>query len=265
MYEQHWGLTCLPYQNLPDPSVFFASGQHQRALGLLRYAVQHDKGAALLTGEIGCGKTTLTRTFILQLPEDRYDVGVLTNPALPPRDFLEELNLQLGITQGGGSQAELLRALNGHLLRNAERDKTTVLIVDEGQGISDPAVFESLRLLLNFQLNDRFLVALVLVGQPELVERIAGIPQFDQRIAIRCHLGPLDADEAAQYIVFRLKKAGASRGIFTEEAVRLLHQAARGIPRSLNTLCDLCLLEGYAAKAPSVDGALVRRVLQTHR
>ncbi len=265
MYEQHWGLTGLPYQNLPDPSVFFPSTQHKRALGLLRYAVQHDKGAALLTGEIGCGKTTLTRTFILQLAEDRYDVGVVTNPSLPPREFLEEINIQLGITPGSAGQAELLRALNGHLMHNSERGKTTVLIVDEGQVISDPAVFESLRMLLNFQLNDRFLMAVVLVGQPELVARIAAIPPFDQRIAIRCHLGPLDAEETAHYIVFRLKKAGAARGIFTEEAVRLIHQAARGIPRNVNNLCDLCLLEGYAAKATAVDAALVRRVLQAHR
>jgi type II secretory pathway predicted ATPase ExeA len=181
LYEQYWGLTGLPYQNLPDPSIFFPSGQHKRALGLLRYAVQYDKGAAL---------PTLTRTFLLQLPDDRHDAGVLTNPALPPRDFLEEITLQLGI---------------------------------------------------------------------------AGLPQLDQRIAIRCHLGPLDADEAAQYIALRIKKAGASRGVFSDEALRLLHQAARGIPRSLNTLCDLCLLEGFAAKAMSVDGALVRRVLQASR
>ncbi len=264
MFEKYWGLAALPFQNLPDPAVFFPSSQHRRALARLLYAVQNDKGAALLTGEIGCGKTTLTRAFTLHLAEDTYDVGVVTNPSLPPRDLLDEINAQLGIS-GSGDKLDLLRALNGHLMRNRERGKTTVLIVDEGQGITDPAVFEELRMLLNFQLNDRFLLALVLVGQPELQERIAAIPQLDQRIAVHCHLGPLGVEESIQYVAFRLKKAGATRGLFTEEALRLIHQQARGIPRSLNTLCDLCLLEGYAAKATAVDAAIVRRVAQLSR
>ncbi len=264
MFEKYWGLATLPFQNVPDPNIFFPSSQHRRALARLLYAVQHDKGAALLTGTIGCGKTTLTRAFILQLAENKYDVGVVTNPSLPPRDFLDEINLQLGVSSSG-NKVELLRGLNGHFMRNLERGKTTVLIVDEGQGITDPAVFEELRMLLNFQLNDRFLLALLLVGQPELQDRIAAIPQFDQRVAIRCHLTPLEVEESLQYITFRLKKAGATRGIFTEEAMRLIHQHARGIPRSINTLCDLCLLEGYAAKASAVDGAIVRRVAQENR
>ncbi len=264
MYEKHWGLVALPFQNLPDPRVFFPSSQHRRALGRLAYAAQHGKGAALLTGEIGCGKTTLTWAFILQLAEDQYDVGVVTNPSLPPRDFLDEVNLQLGVS-ASGTKLDLLRALSAHLMRNVERGKATVLIVDEGQGITDPAVFEELRMLLNFQLNDRFLLSLVLVGQPELQGRVAAIPQLDQRIAIRCHLAPLDAEESLQYITFRLKKAGATRGIFTEEAMRLVHQHTRGIPRSINTLCDLCLLEGYLAQASGVDGATVRRVAQQGR
>ena len=133
MYEQHWGLASLGYQNLPDPSVFFPSAQHQQALTLLHYAVQNDKGTILLTGEIGCGKTTLTRALVLQLAEDRFEVGVITNPSLPPQEFLEEINVQL---------------------------------------------------------NDRFLLALVLVGQPELTDYSVAIPQFGQRIAVRCHLGP---------------------------------------------------------------------------
>ena len=261
MFEKYWGLAALPFQNLPNPSLFFPSSQHRRALARLLYAIKNDKGAALLTGEIGCGKTTLTRTLILQLAEDTYDVGVVTDPSLPPRDLLDEINTQLGIP-ASGNKLDLLRALNGHLVRNMERGKTTVLIVDEGQGITDPAVFEELRMLLNFQLNDRFLLSLVLAGQPELRDRIAAIPQFHQRVAIRCHLKPLDVVESVQYMEFRLKKAGATRSLFTEDAMRLVHHQARGIPRSINILCDLCLLEGCIAKAPIVDGAIVGRVAQ---
>lgn len=265
VFERYWGLSRPPFQNVPDPQMFFPSSQHRQALARLLYAVRQGKGAALLTGEIGCGKTTVSRAFILHLAENAYDVGVVTNPSLPSRDFLEEINLQLGMSQVSGSKMDLLRALNGHLLRNMERGKTTVLVVDEAQGITDAAVFEELRMLLNFQLNDRFLLALVLMGQPELKDRVADIRQLEQRIAIRAHLSPLDAGESVQYIGFRLKKAGATRGIFTQDALRLIYQYSRGIPRSINTLCDLCLLEGSAAKASAVDAALVRRVLQGHR
>ncbi len=263
MYEAYWGLTTAPFQNVPDPNFFFLSAQHREGLARLLYAVKHNKGAALLVGDVGCGKTTLSRALILQLAEEKYDVGLVTNPTMPGNDFLEEIDLQLGIQCGSNSKVALLRTLNDRLLSNAQEGKDTVLIVDEAHCIRDPEVFEELRMLLNFQLNERFLLTLILMAQPEIREMIGRITQLDQRIAIRYHLRPLDQAETAHYVNYRLEKAGAKRQLFPEEALPLIWQQSRGVPRIINTLCDLCLLEGCASRAKVVDAALIKRVAAT--
>jgi len=260
VYEEYWGLTTAPFQNVPDPNFLYLSAQHREALARLVYTVKHNKGAALLVGDVGCGKTTLSRALILQLAENKYDVGLVTNPSLPGNDFLEEIDLQLGITPSSSTKVHLLRGLNDRLLRNAQDGRETVLIVDEAHCVRDPEVFEELRMLLNFQLNDRFLLTLILMAQPEIKEIIARIKQLEQRIAIRYHLRPLDEPETTQYVIFRLEKAGAKRPLFSQEALRSVWRHARGVPRQINNLCDLCLLEGYATHAREVDTGLVDRV-----
>ncbi len=260
MYEAYWGLTTAPFQNVPDPNFFFLSAQHREGLARLLYAVKYNKGAALLVGDVGCGKTTLSRAFILQLPSAKYDVGLVTNPSLPSNDFLEEIDLQLGVTPSDTNKASLLRGLNERLERNREEGKDTVLLVDEAHCIRDPDVFEELRMLLNFQLNDRFLLTLILMAQPEIMPMIKMIKQLEQRIAIRHHLKALDRTETSRYILFRSQKAGAKQPLFAEDAVERVWHHTKGVPRSVNTLCDLCLLEGYASDAQIVDAALVERV-----
>ena len=263
LYENYWGLASAPFQNVPDPNVFFLSIQHREGLARLLYAVKHNKGAALLVGDVGCGKTTLSRALILQLAEERYDVGLVTNPSLPGNDFLEEIDLQLGIAPANTSKVALLRGLNDRLLSNAQAGKDTVLIVDEAHCIRDPDVFEELRMLLNFQLNDRFLLTLIMMAQPEIKEMVGRIQQLDQRIAVRYHLKPLDQAETVHYVTYRLQKAGAKRSLLSEEALQLVWQRSGGVPRAINTLCDLCLLEGYASRAKVVDAVLVKRVAAT--
>lgn len=260
MYEEYWGLTTAPFQNVPDPNFLYLSAQHREALARLVYSVRHNKGAALLVGDVGSGKTTLSRALILQLAEDKYDVGLVTNPSLPGNDFLEEIDLQLGITSSSSTKVTLLRGLNDRLMRNAQDGRETVLIVDEAHCIRDPEVFEELRMLLNFQLNDRFLMTLILIGQPEIKEIIARIKQLEQRIAIRYHLRPLDESGTTQYVIFRLQKAGATRPLFSQEALQSVWRHSRGLPRQINNLCDLCLLEGYATHAKEVSAELVQRV-----
>lgn len=261
MYEAYWGLNQMPFQNVPDPAFFCPLPAHQEIFEKLLYVVEYNKGAALLTGEVGCGKSTLSRVFIFQLEEEKYDTGLVINPSLPADELLYEIAMQLGVSPPSAQRSAIFRALNEHLLLNTQRGKSTVLILDEAHTITDRHVFEDLRMILNFQLNDRYLLTVILLGQPDLREMIARQSPLDQRMAIRLNLGHLNAQETAFYINFRLKTAGRIRRIFTHDAVTAIHQQSAGIPRSINNLCDLCLLEGMRMQAREVEGSLVKTVL----
>ena len=259
VYQEYWGLTELPFENVPDPRFFYPSADHQEALLKLFYAVNNRKGAAMLTGEIGCGKTVLSRTLIQDLPPDRYEIGLITNPSLSPADFLREILYQLGVEIQSESKLDLLHALNDQAVKNANAEKDTVIIVDEAQAIEDASTFEELRLLLNFQLNDRFLLTLLLIGQPELKERVASIEQLSQLIALKYHLGPLKREETHSYVQTRLEKAGSKRPLFREEALDALYRESSGIPREINNICDICLLLGFGAKSETIEADLIMK------
>ncbi|MFQ5900164.1 MAG: ExeA family protein [Thermodesulfobacteriota bacterium] len=261
MYENYWGLKTLPFQNVPDPEFFFPSPIHEEAISRLMYVITSNKGAGLLTGEVGSGKTTVSRTLLKRLNNNRYEVGLITNPALPLKDFLKEVSYQLGITPSSDAKIDLIRSINGRLLSNFRENKETVLIVDEVQVIKDRELWEELRLLLNFQLNDRFLLTLILMGQPELKKMIVELKQLDQRIAVRYYLSSFDMEETKRYTLFRLKKSNAKKAIFTLEAIKLIHDSSHGIPREINKLCDLALLIGFLNKNNLVDSSVVKRVL----
>jgi general secretion pathway protein A len=257
-YEEHWELQAAPFENVPDPKYYFPSAKHEEALHRLLYGVEARKGAIMLTGEIGCGKTLLSRALILHLSKKKFDIALITDPSIGVAELLKELLYQLG-TEGTGSKVDMLHCLNGRLLANMKKGIETVLIIDEAQAIEDDQVFEELRLLLNFQLNDRFLLTLILMGQPELRERILAIRQLAQRIAIRYHLSPFSAEETTRYIHARLKRVGCTREVFTKYALLRIFQHSGGIARSVNTLCDLCLLLGYMDKSGKIDVATVER------
>ncbi|MBI3454361.1 MAG: AAA family ATPase [Candidatus Rokubacteria bacterium] len=258
MYEAYWGLNAAPFQNVPDPKFFCPLPACQDVLEKLLYVVRHGKGGAILTGEVGCGKSTLSRVFLLQLEEDKYDIGLVINPSVPSEELLHEIALQLGVSPSGPQRSALFHAVTDHMLENARAGKSTVLIIDEAHTIRDEAVFEDLRMLLNFQLNDRQMLTLILLGAPELRDVMARHGSLQQRLPIRLNLSPLSEGEAAAYIEFRLEKAGATRPIFTAEAVKAIAGATGGIPRRINTLCDLCLFEGWKKRAKAVDTTIVR-------
>jgi len=261
MYLEYWGLQRFPFENASDPEFMYYSSEHEEALVRLVYAIKHNKGAVMLSGEIGCGKTMLSRVFIQQLPDSEFDVGLMTNPSLEPIDFLKEAIYQIGLNSQSNSKPELLNILNNRMLENTKNNRSMLLIIDEAQLIYKDT-FEEIRLLLNFQLNDRYLLNLVLLGQPELRDVIRGYKQLDQRIAIRYHLNPLNPDDAGKYISFRLEKAGRRESIFTPAAIDEIYNYSQGIPRKINNVCDLSLLIGFSVKAQKIDNDIVRRVLK---
>src|SRR5438034_1110235 len=222
MYEAYWELSEPPFDNSPNPKFFYLSPEHEEALVRLVYTVRHRKGCGMLTGEYGCGKTTLSRALIQRLEAERYEIGLLTNPSWNATDFLREALYQLGVESKEKSKSELLHLLNDVFFRNYRDGRDTVIIVDEAQLIADDGVFEEVRLLMNFQTDDRFLVTLLLIGSPELRERVRRLKHLDQRITIRYHLNTLDYTHTAAYVSHRLKMANRATPIFTEAAIKPL-------------------------------------------
>jgi type II secretory pathway predicted ATPase ExeA len=262
MYEAYWELTEPPFDNSPNPRFFYLSPEHEEALVRLVYTVRHRKGCGMLTGEYGCGKTTLSRALIQRLEAERYEIGLLTNPRWGPVDFLREVLYQLGVETAERSKPELLHLLHDLFFRNFRDGRDTVVIVDEAQLLEDASLFEELRLLMNFQTDDRFLVTVLLIGSPELREKIRALKHLDQRIAIRYHLNALDYAHTAAYVAHRLRMAGRTRPLFTEDAIQLIFDFTRGTPREINNVCDVALLVGYTRRAGEVGEKIVAEVIK---
>jgi type II secretory pathway predicted ATPase ExeA len=262
MYEAHWELAEPPFDNSPNPRFFYLSPEHEEALLRLVYTVRHRKGCGMLTGEYGCGKTTLSRALIHRLEAERYEIALLTNPSWSAIDFLRETLYQLGHETSETSKPALLHLIHDLFFRNFRAGRDTVLIVDEAQLVEDDAVFEELRLLMNFQTDDRFLVTILLIGSPELAPRVRRLEHLDQRIAVRYHLNRLDYTHTTSYIAHRLTTAGRTAPIFTEDAVKLIFDFTRGTPREINNLCDVALLVGYTKRAREIDDRIVAEVIK---
>lgn len=262
MYEAYWGLSESPFDNSPNPRWLYLSPEHEEALVRLVYAVRQRKGCAMLTGEVGCGKTLLSRALIQRLEAERYEIGLLTNPSSDPVELLSEILYQLGVETDETSKPALLHRLADVVFRNYREGRDSVVILDEAQDIVDDAAFEELRLLLNLQTDDRFLVTILLIGFPALAPKLRRLTHLDQRIAIRYHLNALDAIHTAHYIAHRLKMAGQSGQIFTEDAIKRVFEFTRGTPREINNLCDVALLVGYSKRASEIDGEIVSEVIR---
>ena len=262
MYEKHWGLREKPFENTPNPKFFYPSPEHEEAFSRLIYAIRERKGAALISGEYGCGKTLLGRSLMGELENDHYEVAILSNPKLSPTQFLKEVVHQLGVTTASNDKVKLMHQLNEILYGNFHRERETVVLIDEAQAIPNEEVFEEIRLLLNFQLNERFLLTLVLLGQPELREKVEKIPQLSQRLAIRYHLKGLSPPETKAYVTHRLRIAGAAEDLFDEESFSSIFEFTKGVPRKINNLCDLCLFEGFGQGVPRIARTLVEHVIE---
>lgn len=262
MYLSYWKLREFPFENVPNPRFFYHSGQHEEALARLLYATQHQKGAALITGEVGAGKTTVARTFMHQLNEREYYVVSIISPLMNGRELVETILLEMGSEQRSDSIGILLKALYQRLIQNAEAGLKTVLIVDEAHVIESNSAYEQLRLLLNMQHEDRFLLTLILMGQPLLRKKLAAIKPLEERISIRYHMSPFNLEDTIRYILFRLKKAGANSPMFTRQSVDLIYEYSHGNPLRINNLCDRGLLIGLMRKAKLVDSKIVRDAIE---
>ena len=261
MYEEYWGLREKPFENTPNPRFYYRSPEHEETFARMLYAIRERKGAAVISGEYGSGKTLLGRSLMQELDDDRYEVAFLFNPKLSPLQFLKELVHQLGGNGKDNDKVRLMRNLNEILYTNYRRGKDTVILIDEAQAIPDQEVFEEIRLLLNFQLNERFLLTLLLVGQPELREKVAAIPQFAQRVAVQYHLKGLTHEETVGYIQHRLRIAGAYYNMFLDESYSLIYAGSGGIPRRINQICDLSLFEGLGGRVSRIGLEIIKSIL----
>lgn len=262
MYLDFYGLKEKPFGKTPDPRFLYQSKKHAEALARLQLTVE-EQDIVLLTGEIGSGKTTLSRAFIDSLDESYYPLLII-NPRLSPSQLLRTVALRLGLGDSPRLRHGILEAINTKLYELYENSKRPVIIIDEAQLIPGKATFEELRLLTNFQLDDRNLLALVLIGQPELRERLKRRPYqaLRQRISIQYHLGPLDAEETTAYVQHRLKVAGRESPLFDERAQALLYQQSGGVPRRINIIAANALVEGFGKGSTTIGADIIESVVR---
>ncbi len=265
MYEKYWKLLDNPFRNTPDPHYFYFARQYEEALARALYVVTEGQGAMLLTGSCGCGKTLLTRVLVDELDPARFEVALIPYPNLEPQELMGEILRQFGFQIAGLTKPEMVERMEGFLLANHQRGARTRVIVDEGQAVHNDATLEEIRLLLNFQPDRSFFLSLILVGQPELRQRIESLPQLSQRLTVKYHLKELSADESRHYLRHRLGIAGGTNEIFTTGAENLIIESARGVPRNINFMSDLALLTGFGKSAPLVDEEVVQEVLYDRR
>ena len=260
MYQGHYGLKESPFSIAPDPRYLYLSGRHREALAHLLYGVGVGGGFILLTGEVGTGKTTLCRCLLEQLP-DNVRLAYVLNPRLSPVELLQTIidELHIAPPDAKTSLKALTDVIAERLLENHRRGLSTVLMLDEAQHLSLEAM-EQVRLLTNLETNDKKLLQIILIGQPELLERLAQpeLRQLAQRITARYHLLPLNRDETGAYVLHRLQVAGVQRSPFTGNALRALHYFSGGIPRLINTISERALLGGYAREKDRIDEAMVK-------
>jgi type II secretory pathway predicted ATPase ExeA len=262
MYLEYWGLQKQPFANVPTQGLFYRSPQHEEALSRLLYVVEHRKGVAMLTGEVGCGKTTVAKALIKYLNKDKFQVQLISNPALDPLDLLKAILMSFGDKSENGSKPLLLNQLHNRLSRYADQGFSTVLAIDEAHVISNEATLDELRMLLNMQAEEKFLITILLLGQPPLLKHIAELQPLKERISVKFNLEPLDMQNTKHYIIHRLKSVGAKRGVFTMEAIMPLYEYSGGIPLRVNNICDRCLLIGFMRKSEIIDTTIVADAIE---
>ncbi len=253
MYETHWQLAARPFDHSADARFYYPGESQQGALLKLRYALENRRGAALLTGAAGLGKTLLAQTLTRQLGESLSPKVHLVFPQMPASQLLAYLADQLGAAGGQALSIEQsLRRIETRLRENAKAGKHAVIVIDEAHLLDDSQALETVRLLLNLEHEARPLASFLLTGQTSLLLAIERRPDLEERLAVKCLLRRFKPEETMGYIQHRLTAAGAKRSIFTDGALEAIHQETLGSPRRINRLCDLALLVGFAEELTSI-------------
>jgi general secretion pathway protein A len=262
MYERFYQLRERPFALSPDPEYLYPSRVHREALDYLRYGLESHAGFVVITGEIGSGKTTLLQTLLRGL-DTQTTVGRIVNTILEPRELIETIMIDFGLEAQGRSKPMMLRDLAQYLVDQRLAGRMVLLVIDEAQNLSLGAL-EELRMLSNLETEKSKLMQIVLVGQPNLREKLAApeLEQLRQRITVSYHLLPLDAGETANYINHRLRRAALGPPLeFPREVTDVIHARSRGVPRIINVICDAALVFGYAEERRQIDGTLIADVL----
>jgi general secretion pathway protein A len=263
MYLSFYGLREAPFAPTPDPKFLFQSARHREALAQLIYGVRERKGFIVLTGEIGTGKTTLLRTLLERLNADT-PVAYVHNSALNIEGLLEYVLQDWGVKSTAATHAQRLFELNEFLIDQHQKGASPVLVIDEAQNLTVETL-EAVRMLSNFETTNQKLMQILLVGQPELRDKLdlPELRQLKQRVGLRCHIAPLSPEETRLYIRHRLRIAGATdAGIFTDAAIQKIADYSRGTPRVINIVCDHCLLSGFADSKKRIDAATVQEAVE---
>ena len=265
MYKSFYNLKRNPFELTPDPSFLFPTPRHNEALATLYHGVRGHKGFVVLTGEVGTGKTLLLRC-LLQLLSQSDDVAYayIFNSRLPPLEFLQYIASDFGLPASGKNKSEILFDLSNYVIDRGSRKLTTVLVVDEAHHLSAD-ILEEIRLLTNLETTQEKLLQVLLVGQPELNDKLdsAELRQLKQRIAHRSQLAPLDLNETRGYIERRLQLAGSSSNgslLFPPDTIAAVYRHSRGIPRLINTICENALITAYARQRRSVTPEIIEDI-----
>ena len=263
MYLQYYGLTEPPFNLSPNPRFLFYSAKHREAFNHLLYGIRERKGFVQLTGEVGAGKTTLCRAMLDQLG-DHYATALILNPVLDARQLMKAIAMEFGLEIKGRDRLETVAVINKFLLAQLAKNRDAVLIIDEAQDLTND-LLEQVRLLSNLETSDRKLLQIVLMGQPELRDRLNHhqLRQLRQRITVRYHLKPLRLYEIAHYIQHRLEVSG-SKGppYFSRPSIWRIYYYSKGVPRLVNAVCDKCLLAGYVRQTDRITHSMVGRAIR---
>lgn len=268
MYKRFYNLQRSPFEITPDPSFLFATKRHNEALAALYYGVKRRKGFVVMTGEVGTGKTLLVRCLFQILSRANVAYAYVFNPRLNPMEFLQYIAGDFRLPTAGKSKSELLLDLSSHVIARHQKGLTTALVVDEAHHLSTD-VLEEVRLLTNLETPKEKLLQILLVGQPELDEKLdsTDLRQLKQRIALRSQLGALGLDETYGYVYRRLQLAGNTNPsqLFSTETLLEVHRQSRGFPRLINTLCENALIHGYARQLHSIPPEVIEEIASHFR